>query len=138
MILAVGSKMLPNSHCMLKAKNLSFIFLEEAFSNSCGMRFDDFWDVFKTMFHPFSTFLKKKTEVCNICLFSHIYNPTVVVAITIVKSICRREKTEQCWRTSVTLFLGPITGVTFLSLSAQLALLHESRRSLFRGQDLLE
>ena len=27
--------MLPKSHCMLKAKNLSFIFLEEAFSNSC-------------------------------------------------------------------------------------------------------
>ena len=27
--------MLPKCHCMLKAKNLSFIFLEEAFSNSC-------------------------------------------------------------------------------------------------------
>ena len=37
MILVVGSKMLPKSHCMLKAKNLSFIFLEEAFSNSCEM-----------------------------------------------------------------------------------------------------
>ena len=35
MILVVRSKMLPKSHCMLKAKNLSFIFLEEAFSNSC-------------------------------------------------------------------------------------------------------
>jgi len=28
--------MLPKSYCMLKAKKLSFIFLEEAFSNSCG------------------------------------------------------------------------------------------------------
>ena len=36
MILVVRSKMLPKSHCMLKAKKLSFIFLEEAFSNSCG------------------------------------------------------------------------------------------------------
>ena len=36
MILVVGSKVLPKSHCVLKAKNLSFIFLEEAFSNSCG------------------------------------------------------------------------------------------------------
>ena len=35
MILVVGSKMLPKSHCMLKAKKLSSIFLDEAFSNSC-------------------------------------------------------------------------------------------------------
>ena len=34
--LVVGFKMLPKSHCMLKAKTFSFIFLEEAFSNSCG------------------------------------------------------------------------------------------------------
>ena len=39
MILVVRSKMLPKSHCMLKAKNLSFIFLEEAFSNSCAVMF---------------------------------------------------------------------------------------------------
>ena len=30
--------MLPKSHCMLKAKNFSFIFLEEAFSNSCAVK----------------------------------------------------------------------------------------------------
>ena len=36
MILVVGSKMLPKCHRMLIAKNLSFIFLEEAFSNSCA------------------------------------------------------------------------------------------------------
>ena len=41
MILVVGSKMLPKSHCMLKAKNLSFIFLEEAFSNSCARALAD-------------------------------------------------------------------------------------------------
>ena len=37
MILVGGSKMLPKSHCMLKAKKMIFIFLEEAFSNSCAM-----------------------------------------------------------------------------------------------------
>ena len=40
MILVVGFKMLPKSHCMLKAKKFSFIFLEEAFSNSCGPWFN--------------------------------------------------------------------------------------------------
>ena len=51
MILVMGSKMLPKSHCMLKAKNLSFIFLEEAFSNSCEFELQ-IWQIFNFWNRP--------------------------------------------------------------------------------------